>query len=898
MTNNDTGIDQSTFLAKVAARKREQAENAHTRMAEALVGYSTSGDETATHSADRVDGSANGHARKNGIPRPPRIPPLNLQLPTAVPPNLAKQMQRDMEEMYEDFNTERSELDIAVDEAIGNLDVLKAYRLWIRKMDPKVYDGQTESIHISCPIPGHQDDDPSAWINTVKGDGGLWMCGGCQVGGDKYDLAAIGLGFNFQTYKTDGTFRDLKLQMARSLGVDVDSYLLGPAARAYLEQKEHATQDAAPVPTPAPVPRQAQSRENSAQPPVRDNRDKSEIDRIEALNAQIAQEAARDYEERKKKRERERANWDTSARPHPQPDPTAPLITPDIGNPTPTPTKATPEPAPKAPAGMPPPAQGIKGPMPVFMGGLPGLAPQQSKPQASPAPVPAPAPTEPKTEQPKAAPPAIVAPTLMPAVTPLVMPPPGSSNGSLFVGHQPKPAIDVNDPGMIKAMLEDEGIKSGEPDPEGVPVGFSCFDFRNLVPEDTFLGKYCSLLLESDSPDEWNFWNAMAGLSVSVGKRLKMADRTPVFSNLFICLLGETTAGKSISKKYIIELLRKTLPWSGGDPGNTAPRIIRGSASGEKLVEKFRDEVRDPAKPSHVLDVKRVAGFIEYDEFATIMSKASGQGSSFVTILQALFDGYDDVESHSFTTGDKLGIDPFATMLTSTQPSMLRKLLGREHVDNGFLNRFIFAVGREKPLKDENILGGEFMDVSPAGPYLSGIHNWAVQNEGRTIEWSPQAHDMGLEFIRDQVIADKKAHPDNKLIQRADLLVKKFVMLFTLNLRGNRVPVEAVESAMRLYPYLVDTYTILDEALSATENSELRKKILFQIGRLTYRNGKPPSRRELHDALGRSKVDGETLVRAVKTLCELGDLREIQWPLPGMPKVGRPSVRYGLASDD
>lgn len=79
---------------------------------------------------------------------------------------------------------------------------------------------KTRNIMVSCPIPGHEDKNPSASIDLTKGDGGVWACHRCDDGGDKYDLAAIHFGFARPDYKGKD-FPELRRRMAESLGYTV-----------------------------------------------------------------------------------------------------------------------------------------------------------------------------------------------------------------------------------------------------------------------------------------------------------------------------------------------------------------------------------------------------------------------------------------------------------------------------------------------------------------------------------------------------------------------------------------------------------------------------------------------------------------------------------------------------
>jgi hypothetical protein len=116
------------------------------------------------------------------------------------------------------LSSEQSEENLKIDAIIKGMDPISAYRKWIGK---KVVEKEVtwQECHISCPIPGHVDAHPSAWILTKpKGSKprGTWFCGGCQEGGDLYDLAAIG--FKVSNYRDGKNFHDLRRQMAESFG--------------------------------------------------------------------------------------------------------------------------------------------------------------------------------------------------------------------------------------------------------------------------------------------------------------------------------------------------------------------------------------------------------------------------------------------------------------------------------------------------------------------------------------------------------------------------------------------------------------------------------------------------------------------------------------------------------
>lgn len=110
---------------------------------------------------------------------------------------------------------DRDDLIKKLDTIVSKIDIIEAYHRWCGKMRVDRRKRVTEGIKVSCPMPGHPDADPSAWVNTEKN---VWYCGGCCVGGDVYDLAAMHYGFPVPGYKEGGQFHELRKKMVESYG--------------------------------------------------------------------------------------------------------------------------------------------------------------------------------------------------------------------------------------------------------------------------------------------------------------------------------------------------------------------------------------------------------------------------------------------------------------------------------------------------------------------------------------------------------------------------------------------------------------------------------------------------------------------------------------------------------
>lgn len=107
----------------------------------------------------------------------------------------------------------------AVEAIKDHIGIVDAYRRWCGKMEPR--DGRVESIMCSCPMPLHEDKNPSAWMNS---DLNVWFCAACEVGGDAIDIGAMRYGFDLDNYKqTD--FREVITILLADLGLDVGQFI-------------------------------------------------------------------------------------------------------------------------------------------------------------------------------------------------------------------------------------------------------------------------------------------------------------------------------------------------------------------------------------------------------------------------------------------------------------------------------------------------------------------------------------------------------------------------------------------------------------------------------------------------------------------------------------------------
>lgn len=119
-----------------------------------------------------------------------------------------------MPEPAPDVTFLESKRNTELDAIVDGIDIITAYNKWSGKgiVDPG---SRTEGIKVRCPNPAHPDNHPSAWINTDKQ---VWACGACEMGGDKFDIAAWHFGMPVPGYKSGKNFPELRTRMAASMG--------------------------------------------------------------------------------------------------------------------------------------------------------------------------------------------------------------------------------------------------------------------------------------------------------------------------------------------------------------------------------------------------------------------------------------------------------------------------------------------------------------------------------------------------------------------------------------------------------------------------------------------------------------------------------------------------------
>lgn len=412
-------------------------------------------------------------------------------------------------------------------------------------------------------------------------------------------------------------------------------------------------------------------------------------------------------------------------------------------------------------------------------------------------------------------------------------------------------------------------------------------DWRSILPEGTFLHGYVAAASASDLPDEFHFMLAAQLAGSAVGRNAFMRSNPAIRPNFYNCLLGATGIGKSTAIGMQGSVAEAAIPYDHDNPDSSGTYLAPDPGSGEALYDTFSKPVYDdPDDPKKVTHYASIRAIVEFDEMSALASKAMRQGSTLKSALIRLFDGRN-LAIKSRGSGLVVINEPFCQVVAGTQPHLIRKVLQAEDADSGYINRWIFATGPRKRLDPHRVA---VFDTAPHVEPLRQLRAWASMQQELVLEGQSLA--LWERFFRAVIEPIRQGDEDAPLLNRADLHLKKFILMFAINERSSVILPRHVEAAIEVvWPYLKGSYGILAGQLGMGEIDACQAAIIEAIQKHTGSHGRPPSAANLNERYLRRRFTTPVQLAALKNLCTLGIIRELD---PPENSRGRPSRRYEL----
>ena len=351
-------------------------------------------------------------------------------------------------------------------------------------------------------------------------------------------------------------------------------------------------------------------------------------------------------------------------------------------------------------------------------------------------------------------------------------------------------------------------------------------DWRPLVKEGTFLHAYMQECCNDTSPEEYHFWNGLLALSLAAGRNVQLGR---LKANLFICHLGKSGVGKGKSMWPLNQVLERAMPFDEDNPSPDGVFIIDGLQTGEGLVRDFVGE--HAPKGRTPVQLGNIKGLVNWDEMSTIVVNSKrGNGNIIKQKLNEFYDCKEKIQTRAAGSRN-VAVNPYACLSTSLQPDNLRDGLSKEDVTSGFLNRFFFVTGTRKP---QNAIYDYEYDFTKLVQHLQFVQ-LSYKNYDNTImdyvptklAWSEEAALKWTEF-HDSVV-DPMIAKGSGSISRVNALMKKLIMLFSINAVETEISLDSVDRALAMWEYIIGSYRAIDSRISISVSSAMANNILEYI---------------------------------------------------------------------
>lgn len=405
--------------------------------------------------------------------------------------------------------------------------------------------------------------------------------------------------------------------------------------------------------------------------------------------------------------------------------------------------------------------------------------------------------------------------------------------------------------------------------------------YDELLKPGTFLSEFYNECKKDTNPNDFHFFNGLAGLGLAAGRNVALADQSPVLGNLFLCFVAGTGVGKSTSNKYLGKVLEAGLPWD--ETTRDGVKFISNPGSGETLIDLMAAGTVVDLDNGKVLR-GNVKGYLNYDELAQLVHQGSRQGSTTKTILTTMFDG-STVSTSSRTHKESIAHDPFLTVTSNIPKDTMRELFTQGEAASGFLNRFTFVtVNDTKPQSaftpevepDADYLGARLAEIVKWGKGVS-----RVMPDADAVELVEQFFNM--ELLR---YSPKTGNDVNPMMVRLELMFKKFMLLFAVNEMSSTLTREHVEKAIKLYWIIKPGIDDTADSIGKSAEAELEDEIVEKVTGYFRKHTEPLTAAQIwgeklqigHRAAKRLGIERRGFEYALRNLVSTGELDEIKPP--------------------
>jgi hypothetical protein len=360
----------------------------------------------------------------------------------------------------------------------------------------------------------------------------------------------------------------------------------------------------------------------------------------------------------------------------------------------------------------------------------------------------------------------------------------------------------------------------------------------------------------TEAPDSYHFFNLAVALGMMLNRHVYLSYPHEVYSNLYVILVGRSGHDRKDTAIRFGRRITQQL---------CKAQILPSINSYEGLIQAMiKPELAlasDDSQYNHVL--------VTLSEFNSLLKKA--RNDSISNLIPQLCELYDTPsEARLLTRGNPVKVEnPFFSIISGIQPSILQKAFQSGDIDSGFSGRFLYVYDRAKdPIPFPESINQEQLHsvINEAKKYMD---NLIKISSGKTtkMELTPDAKKLWIDFYNWHRDSNKDSELLCTLTVRIPEQVLKLAMIFSAVGGYFHIEEYCLLDAIKVCKWCMKNTETLFEGYGQTkiEKTEAYIQRMLKNESLT--------RRRLQQS---SNVDAETFGKAIDNLLKAELVEDIK----------------------
>ncbi|MXV74195.1 DUF3987 domain-containing protein [Candidatus Poribacteria bacterium] len=373
----------------------------------------------------------------------------------------------------------------------------------------------------------------------------------------------------------------------------------------------------------------------------------------------------------------------------------------------------------------------------------------------------------------------------------------------------------------------------------------------------------------------FNFAAALAQASMAMGKKFILKEQGTQFPNFYQVILGRShLAAKSptLDRATIgVEFLKRNI-----DPPENI-NIISAVNSPEGLKECFATHQNgDPDDPEEWFNPGNgVRGFIQFDELATLLAKTNQKTTSGISVeLTRIYNPSPLALENNTRQNKSYGEDWVVNIFGCSTLAWYEKFITEGDFTSGFLNRFVFYLHEQQPIKSRF---GK-MDEGAIGMWQTRLKTAMIESLNRRNPMEYKLSDEAFKHwdkwyikIMDHLLEKPDDLKREAVARIASQVLKLSLIYAVLNPPDNKVTLPQLESAIAVGEYWAACSGATMEQIDLDLNVKAERRIMEKLIEKSP-NHEWITVRELRQSINTKSMSSAVFNKAVEAQIESGKI--------------------------